>query len=54
MLSDQGMEMGGVSSRRSSEIGEQLTLEGATEALPQRRRRKKKTPTIGEAGVWRG
>ncbi|XP_004066407.1 transmembrane protein 237B isoform X1 [Oryzias latipes] len=43
---DQGMEMGGVSSRRSSEIGEQLTLEGATEALPQRRRRKKKTPTI--------
>ncbi|KAF6721353.1 Transmembrane protein 237B [Oryzias melastigma] len=43
---DQGMEMGGVSSRRASELGEQLTLEGAAEAPPQRRRRKKKSPTI--------
>lgn len=47
-LSDQGMEMGGVSSRRASELGEQLTLEGAAEAPPQRRRRKKKSPTIGD------
>ncbi|XP_030605461.1 transmembrane protein 237B-like isoform X3 [Archocentrus centrarchus] len=43
---DQGMEMGGVGSRRASEIGEHLTLEPAGDAPPQRRRRKKKTAAI--------
>ncbi|XP_044044661.1 transmembrane protein 237B-like [Siniperca chuatsi] len=43
---DQGMEMGGLGSRRESEIGEQLTLEPTTDAPPQRRKKKKKTATI--------
>lgn len=43
---DQGMEMGGLSSRRESEVGEKLTLETTTDPPPQRRRRKKKTATI--------
>ncbi|XP_054479944.1 transmembrane protein 237A-like [Anoplopoma fimbria] len=45
-LSDHGMEMGGLGSRRESEIGEQLTLETTSDAPPQRRRKKKKAPTI--------
>lgn len=48
--SDHGMEMGGLGSRRASEIGEQLTLEPTTDAPPQRRRKKKKTATIGKDG----
>ncbi|CAJ1087721.1 transmembrane protein 237B [Xyrichtys novacula] len=40
---DQGMEMGGVGSRRESEVGESLTLEATTDAPPQRRKKKKKT-----------
>lgn len=44
---DQGMEMGGMGSRRASGIGEHLTLEATVEAPPQRRRKKKKTATIG-------
>lgn len=46
--SDQGMEMGGMGSRRASGIGDHLTLEATVEAPPQRRRKKKKTATIGE------
>ncbi|XP_068575572.1 transmembrane protein 237B [Cebidichthys violaceus] len=45
-LSDHGMEMGGLGSRRESEIGEQLTAEPTTDAPPQRRRKKKKAATI--------
>ncbi|XP_070813899.1 transmembrane protein 237B isoform X2 [Chaetodon trifascialis] len=45
-VDDQGMEMGGLGSRRESEIGEQLTLEVATDAPPQRRKKKKKAATI--------
>ncbi|XP_075950815.1 transmembrane protein 237A-like [Anarhichas minor] len=45
-LSDHGMEMGGLGSRRESEIGEQLTVEPTTDAPPQRRRKKKKAATI--------
>lgn len=45
-VDDPGMEMGGLGSRRGSEIGEQLVLEATTEAPPQRRRKKKKTATI--------
>ncbi|KAL3999645.1 protein yippee-like 5 [Sarotherodon galilaeus] len=43
---DQGMEMGGMGSRRASGIGDHLTLEATVEAPPQRRRKKKKTATI--------
>uniref|UniRef100_A0A3Q3EIB0 Transmembrane protein 237b n=1 Tax=Labrus bergylta TaxID=56723 RepID=A0A3Q3EIB0_9LABR len=43
---DQGIEMGGVGSRRESEVGEQLTLEATSDAPPQRRKKKKKTATI--------
>ncbi|XP_056226946.1 transmembrane protein 237B-like isoform X2 [Seriola aureovittata] len=45
-MDDQGVEMGGLGSRRTSEVGEQLSLEPATEAPPQRRRKKKKAATI--------
>ncbi|XP_031707794.1 transmembrane protein 237A-like [Anarrhichthys ocellatus] len=45
-LSDHGMEMGGLGSRRESEIGEQLTVEPTMDAPPQRRRKKKKAATI--------
>lgn len=45
-MDDQGMEMGGVGSRRESEVGDQLTLEATTDAPPQRRKKKKKTATI--------
>ncbi|XP_042372375.1 transmembrane protein 237B-like, partial [Plectropomus leopardus] len=45
-MDDHGMEMGGLGSRRESEIGEQLTLEATTDAPPQRRKKKKKTATI--------
>lgn len=45
-MDDQGMEMGGVGSRRASEIVEPLNLEATTDAPPQRRRKKKKTTTI--------
>ncbi|XP_022057577.1 transmembrane protein 237B [Acanthochromis polyacanthus] len=44
-MDDQGMEMGGVGSRRASEIGENLSLEATTDAPPQRRKKKKKTAT---------
>lgn len=43
---DQGLEMGGLSSRRGSEMGEQLNLEATTDAPPQRRKKKKRTPTL--------
>ncbi|XP_022616661.1 transmembrane protein 237B-like isoform X2 [Seriola dumerili] len=45
-MDDQGVEMGGLGSRRTSEVGEQLSLEPATEAPTQRRRKKKKAATI--------
>lgn len=45
---DQGLEMGGVSSWRESPVGDKLTLEPSTEALPQRRKKKKKAATIGD------
>ncbi|XP_018516738.1 transmembrane protein 237B isoform X2 [Lates calcarifer] len=45
-MDDQGVEMGGLGSRRASEVGEQLSLEPTTEAPPQRRRKKKKAATI--------
>ncbi|XP_041822202.1 transmembrane protein 237B-like [Chelmon rostratus] len=45
-MDDQGMEMGGLGSRRESEIGEQLTFEATTDAPPQRRKKKKKAATI--------
>ncbi|XP_015232888.1 PREDICTED: transmembrane protein 237B-like [Cyprinodon variegatus] len=41
-IDDQDMEMGGLSSRRESEAGDHLTLEAATDAPTQRRRKKKK------------
>lgn len=40
--------MGGLGSRRESEVGEQLTFEATTDAPPQRRRKKKKAATIGK------
>ncbi|GAA6224209.1 transmembrane protein 237B-like isoform X2 [Lates japonicus] len=45
-MDDQGVEMGGLGSRRASEVGEQLSLEPTTEAPPQRRKKKKKPATI--------
>ncbi|KAM9327627.1 transmembrane protein 237B [Pholidichthys leucotaenia] len=45
-MDDQGMEMGGVGSRRTSKVGEHLTSEPVTDAPPQRRRKKKKTPAV--------
>lgn len=45
---DQGLEMGGVSSRRESPVGDKLSLEPSTEAPPQRRKKKKKAATIGD------
>ncbi|XP_008283873.1 transmembrane protein 237A-like [Stegastes partitus] len=47
-MDDQGMEMGGVGSRRASEIGENLMLEASTDAPPQRRKKKKKTATTDD------
>ncbi|KAM6893444.1 transmembrane protein 237A-like [Xenentodon cancila] len=38
--------MGGISSRRVSEIGDHLILESTTDAPPQRKRKKKKAATI--------
>lgn len=46
---DQGMEMGGVDSRRESEVGEQLAYEATASAPPQRRKKKKRAATIGES-----
>ncbi|XP_062237043.1 transmembrane protein 237B-like [Platichthys flesus] len=43
---DQGLEMGGLDSRRTSEVGEQLSLEPTNGAPPPRRRKKKKTAAI--------
>ncbi|KAM8904630.1 transmembrane protein 237A-like [Spinachia spinachia] len=40
--SDHGVEMGGLGSRRESEVDEQLTLEPTADTPTQRRRRKKK------------
>lgn len=40
------MEMGGLSSRRASEIAESLTSEPTTDGPPQRRKKKKKTPAV--------
>ncbi|XP_072236333.1 transmembrane protein 237B-like [Leuresthes tenuis] len=45
-MDDQGLEMGGVGSRRASEVGDQLTLETTTDVPLQRRRKKKKSATI--------
>uniref|UniRef100_A0A665T8X0 Transmembrane protein 237b n=2 Tax=Echeneis naucrates TaxID=173247 RepID=A0A665T8X0_ECHNA len=45
-VDDRGMEMGGLESRRASEVGEQLSLETSAEVPPQRRRKKKKAATI--------
>ncbi|XP_047432856.1 transmembrane protein 237B-like isoform X2 [Mugil cephalus] len=45
-VDDPGMEMGGLSHRRASEVGDNLQPEATAEAAPQRRRRKKKTSTI--------
>uniref|UniRef100_A0A3Q1IQT2 Transmembrane protein 237b n=1 Tax=Anabas testudineus TaxID=64144 RepID=A0A3Q1IQT2_ANATE len=45
-MDDPGMEMGGLDSRRASEVGEQLNLEATVDAPPQRRKKKKKTATI--------
>lgn len=45
-MDDQGMEMGGLGSRRESEVGEQLPFESTTDVPPQRRKKKKKTATI--------
>ncbi|KAM4560548.1 transmembrane protein 237B-like [Odontesthes bonariensis] len=45
-MDDQGLEMGGVGSRRASEVGDQLTLETTTDVPSQRRRKKKKNATI--------
>lgn len=44
-MDDQGMEMGGVCSRRTSETGDRLALETSSDAPPQRRRKKKKAAT---------
>uniref|UniRef100_A0A146VFV2 Transmembrane protein 237 n=1 Tax=Fundulus heteroclitus TaxID=8078 RepID=A0A146VFV2_FUNHE len=41
-MEDQEMEMGGLSSRRESEVGDHLTLEATADAPTQRRRKKKK------------
>ncbi|KAM3857058.1 transmembrane protein 237A-like [Diretmus argenteus] len=43
---DPGMEMGGMSSRAASEIGELQTPEPLNDGPPQRRRKKKKAPAI--------
>ncbi|XP_061566665.1 uncharacterized protein LOC133420828 [Cololabis saira] len=40
------VEMGGISSRRASEIGENLTLDSTMDAAPQRKKKKKKAATI--------
>ncbi|CAB1432960.1 unnamed protein product [Pleuronectes platessa] len=45
-VDDQGLEMGGLDSRRTSEVGEQLSLETTNGAPPSRRRKKKKTAAI--------
>lgn len=44
-MDDQGLEMGGLGSRRASEAGDQLTLEHPTDTPSQRRKRKKKAAT---------
>ncbi|PWA32109.1 hypothetical protein CCH79_00013405, partial [Gambusia affinis] len=41
-VDDQEMEMGGLDSRRASEVGDHLTLEATTDAPTQRKRKKKK------------
>lgn len=46
--SDQGLEMGGLGSRRESQSGDKLTFESSMDAPPQRRRRRKKTATTGK------
>lgn len=46
--SDQEMEMGGLDSRRASEVGDHLTLEATTDAPTQRKRKKKKAISTGE------
>ncbi|KAM9334024.1 transmembrane protein 237B [Symphorus nematophorus] len=46
-MDDRGMEMGGLGSRRESEVGEQLNSEATTtDAPPQRRKKKKKTAAV--------
>lgn len=45
-MDDQGTEIRALGSRRSSEVGEELSLEPTTEAASQKRRKKKKTATI--------
>nr|XP_046238617.1 transmembrane protein 237A-like isoform X2 [Scatophagus argus] len=44
-MEDQGMEMGGLGSRRESQIEDKLNFEATTDAPPQRRKKKKKTAT---------
>uniref|UniRef100_A0A3B5R5K2 Transmembrane protein 237b n=1 Tax=Xiphophorus maculatus TaxID=8083 RepID=A0A3B5R5K2_XIPMA len=46
--SDQEMEMGGLGSRRASEVGDHLTPEATTDAPTQRKRKKKKAMSTGE------
>ncbi|MEQ2284561.1 hypothetical protein AMECASPLE_022988 [Ameca splendens] len=41
-MDDQEMEMGGLSSRRESDVGDHVTLEATADAPTQRRRKKKK------------
>ncbi|XP_008422770.1 transmembrane protein 237B isoform X3 [Poecilia reticulata] len=41
-VDDQEMEMGGLGSRRASEVGDHLTLEATTDGPTQRKRKKKK------------
>ncbi|XP_071783563.2 transmembrane protein 237B isoform X3 [Centroberyx gerrardi] len=43
-VDDPGLEMGGLGSRRTSDFGEPLTPEPATDGPPQRRKKKKKPP----------
>lgn len=48
MSADQEIEMGGLDSRRASEVREHLTLEAPTDAPTQRKRKKKKAMSAGE------
>lgn len=46
--SDQAVEMGGIDSRRASEVGDHLTLETTTDVSTHRRKKKKKAASTGE------
>lgn len=46
---DQSLELGGVASRRESQVGDKVTLESSIEAPPPKRRgKKKKAAPTGE------